>query len=303
MTNVFVSSTYEDLKLHRSSVRDGIRQLGAVDISMENLGARDQRPKSECLRMVRQESDIFVGVYAHRYGFIPDGERISITESEYEAATLTGLPRYIYIVDEKHPWPPPAIDHGNEKVQLDRFKNHLLRTHICKNFTTEDQLCASVVADLGRHLAMREAPRVGPDSVIPEIVTEGADIGIESAVGEVTETPDEWNALRYSVYHDNRDVFLTHVIEPSKKPNQEFDIFIYLIRHQSEDLSNIRLAEFFLGKYWGNQVFPAVERNGFIGISTAAYGTFLCICKVTFRDGAQILLNRYIDFESKRQGG
>ncbi len=77
---------------------------------------------------------------------------------------------------------------------------------------------------------------------------------------------------------------------PSSKTAQTFDVFIYLIRHQSENLSDVVVAEFFLGPYWENKVFPAVAQDGFIGISTSAYGTFLCICRVTFIDGSHIYL-------------
>lgn len=295
MSNIFVSSTFKDLARHRAVVREGIRQFGAIDISMENLGARDERPKAECLRLVAEESDIFVGIYAHRYGYVPDGNEISITQSEYEAATLVGMPRFIYLVDDEHPWPPAMVDHGEPKKRLDKFKSHLLTNHICQKFTTEDNLNAHVVADLGRHAAMRNAPRVGPGLDLPNI-------GIESLRGPVKETPDEWNAQRNKIYKDRRGVFIAHVIEPSAKPDQDFDVFIYLVRHEETDLSDIRFAEFFFGKYWGNRVFPAVLNNGFIGIATSAYGTFLCVCKVTFTDGTTILIDRYIDFESARHG-
>ncbi len=81
MTTVFVSSTFTDLKDYREAVCNGIRKLGAIDVSMENFGSRDERPKDECLKLVR-ENDTFVGIYAHRYGFIPDGDSISLTEAE-----------------------------------------------------------------------------------------------------------------------------------------------------------------------------------------------------------------------------
>lgn len=74
---VFISSTFIDLKDYRQSVLKVIRQLGAIDTAMEHLGARDERPKDECLRLIAEESDIFVGIYAHRYGFIPEGDSIS----------------------------------------------------------------------------------------------------------------------------------------------------------------------------------------------------------------------------------
>jgi hypothetical protein len=102
MIKVFVSSTYTDLFDYRQAVCDRIRQIVAVDVSMENLGARDERPKDECLRLVG-ESDIFIGIYAHRYGSIPKVEKKSITELEYQAATEAGIKRLIYMIDENVP--------------------------------------------------------------------------------------------------------------------------------------------------------------------------------------------------------
>jgi hypothetical protein len=294
MIKAFVSSTFMDLESHRRAVRDGIRKLGADDVSMENLGSRDERPKDECLRLVK-ESDLFVGIYAHRYGYIPDGDSISLTEAEYDAATIAGLPRFIYLVDHNQPWLPDYIDEGKSKTRLARFKSSLMTKHICQFFQGEDNLTAKVVADLGRHLAMRNATRVGPGIDLPNI-------GVSSMVEPVEETADEWNTRRNGIKEKNRKVFLAHVIEPTKEPDQLFDVYIYLVRHGSDDLADVRHAEFFLGPYWDNRVFPAVAQNGFIGISTSAYGTFLCICRVTFDDGHEIYLDRYIDFESQRHG-
>jgi hypothetical protein len=64
--SVFVSSTIANLSEHLATVQSAIRQLGALDISMENFGARDERPKEECLRVIANEVDSFAGTYAHR---------------------------------------------------------------------------------------------------------------------------------------------------------------------------------------------------------------------------------------------
>jgi len=114
MNRVFVSSTFTGLVSHRAAVREGIRQLGLIDVAMENLGARDERPKDECLRLVQSESDPFVGICAHLYGFFPRGNDISITESEYEAATRANLPRFIYLRDSDHPWLPRTLIKGRQ---------------------------------------------------------------------------------------------------------------------------------------------------------------------------------------------
>jgi hypothetical protein len=293
---VFLSSTFADLVEHRKAVQEAIRQLGARDVSMEHFGARDERPAEECMRLVREASDLFVGIVAHRYGFVPDGSEVSVSELEYRAASEASLPRFIYIVDENHPWLPAHIDTGPSRERLIAFKAALLKRHMCQSFGTQDQLATKVVADLGRHLAMQSVHRVGPGIPV-------RDIGLDSLRGAVGETPDEWNARRHGVYEDHRRLFLTHVIRPSMKSGQRFDVFIYLIRHRSDDVSDVRVAEFFLGPSWENRVFPAVRENGFIGISTSAFGTFLCICRVTFTDGHHTYLERYIDFETQRTGG
>ena len=63
---VFLSSKLSDLQDYRQTVQGAIRQLGAIDVSMEHFGARDERPADECMRLVRDESDLFVGIYAHK---------------------------------------------------------------------------------------------------------------------------------------------------------------------------------------------------------------------------------------------
>jgi hypothetical protein len=66
------------------------------------------------------------------------------------------------------------------------------------------------------------------------------------------------------------------------------------------DLSDVKSAEFFFGKYWGNQIFKVQREGSRIGISTSAYGPFLCTCLVTFADDTQVMLERYIDFEMEK---
>ena len=103
---------------------------------------------------------------------------------------------------------------------------------------------------------------------------------------------------RNAIYARNKGYFLTHVIEPSEKENQAYDIFIYLVRHKSKDYSNVKSTEFFFGSYWGNKIYEGskVEEN-LIGLKTSAYGEFLCTCRVVFSDDEEVILERYIDFE------
>ena len=163
---VFISSTFLDLVEHRKAVEKVVRQLDAVDISMEHLGARDERPKDECIRLIKEEMDVFVGIYAHRYGHIPDGEAISITEAEYEAATDVGTRRLVYMVNPSTPWVPTYVDAGESAQKLEAFKKRLQSRHMCAFFSSADGLAASVAADLGRYFAsvqQRQPPRKAID--------------------------------------------------------------------------------------------------------------------------------------------
>lgn len=283
---VFVSSTFIDLADHRATVQSAIKQLGAVDVSMENFGARDERPKDECLRVISEECDTFVGIYAHRYGFIPNGDNKSITESEYDAAGQHNLARFIYLVNEDALWSPKLIDTGGAAKKLNQFKSRLRTSHICKPFSTKDELATSVAADLGRHFLRTALVRVTPEA------QEGAASGKPAS----TWSPADWNKHRYGRYKSNRDLFLVHSLAPSTKKGQLFDIFIYLQRHKSHDLSDVLDAEFFLGPYWRNQVFAVQNEGGPIGITTSAYGEFLCVCRVKLTDGTDVFLERYINF-------
>ena len=140
---------------------------------------------------------------------------------------------------------------------------------------------------------------------LPGPEREYEDAGIGSGVrpeeqSDMSSPTAEWNEERNRVYQKHRMLFLTHVIRPSVERGQKYDVFIYLVRHDGEGFEDVEFAEFFLGPYWGNQVFKCSEQNGRIGLPTAAYGTFLCVCWVQMKDGKRIFLNRYIDFEMSR---
>lgn len=286
MITVFVSSTFTDLKEHRLAARETLRQAGFIDVAMEDLGARDERPMGECIRLV-QESDYFVGIYAYRYGYVPEENEASITEVEYQAAAEAGLKRLIYIVDPDFPWLPSAIEQGEGAAKLTDLKERLQKTHIVKRFKSPDDLAKNVVADLGREVRRAELKQV--DSV------------------EITASEKKpWTDERQKRYFERRSLELVHVIEPSITPGQDFDILIYLVRHRRHnncspfELEDVEKAEFYLGGAWQNRVFTRENdgSNSYFGIKVSAFGTFMCLCRVSFTDGEQIILDRYIDFES-----
>lgn len=99
---IFISSTIKDLANEREIVARAINDLHFEAIRAETLGSRPETPAEICKTMV-QESDIFIGIYGNRYGYVPENEVRSITEIEFDEARRMGKDILIYI--KGNHWP------------------------------------------------------------------------------------------------------------------------------------------------------------------------------------------------------
>ncbi|MGH8603563.1 MAG: DUF4062 domain-containing protein [Gammaproteobacteria bacterium] len=98
---VFISSTYVDNAERRKLVEDAVIRAEMQPVGMERFTASAHPTVDECERQAR-ECDLYVGI-GHRYGWIPEGKPISITEIEYDAAKAAGRPRLMSEIDETVP--------------------------------------------------------------------------------------------------------------------------------------------------------------------------------------------------------
>ena len=80
---IFVSSTYVDLIEYRKAAEKAINDQRQKYEGMEYMGAMAEEPTQACLDLV-EKCDLFIGIYAWRYGYIPKSSDISITEEEYQ---------------------------------------------------------------------------------------------------------------------------------------------------------------------------------------------------------------------------
>ncbi len=94
---VFISSTYEDLKEYRERAIEVVNRYDCQPVAMEFFMSQPQDAETVCDKEV-QECDIFIGIYAHRYGFMPKGQTKSITQQEYELAKKSGKDCLCFIV-------------------------------------------------------------------------------------------------------------------------------------------------------------------------------------------------------------
>jgi uncharacterized protein DUF4062 len=147
---VMVSSTAVDLPDHREQVVDACLQQEMLPKAMEHLPARG----ADAIRISREmvdEADIYVGVIGFRYGTVPAGHAISITEMEYNRALRRGIPCLIFLMHESHPLKAADVEKGKGAVKLDAFKDRLRRKHTVKYFKSPDDLRAHVINSLSQY--------------------------------------------------------------------------------------------------------------------------------------------------------
>jgi CheY-like chemotaxis protein len=148
---IFLSSTYQDLIEHRTKAAQAIERLGQHGIRMEVFGARPGEATLVCLDEI-DSSDVFVGMYAHRYGYIPRDSEVSITEQEFELAQEKHKPTFCFFIDENHPWLPSQIETEPGQSKLKIFKERVSQIVVRDTFTTPEDLAYKVSTALGRFL-------------------------------------------------------------------------------------------------------------------------------------------------------
>jgi tetratricopeptide (TPR) repeat protein len=144
-----VSSTARDLPEHRKEVLDACLRQGMFPVMMEHLPASDADAIEESLRMV-DEADFYLGVFAHRYGHVPEGRDVSITEMEYERAVERDIPRLIFLIDKSHPINIDDVEMGEGAAKLKTFKVRLEKERVANYFNSPTDLRAKVIDALSR---------------------------------------------------------------------------------------------------------------------------------------------------------
>jgi hypothetical protein len=90
---VFISSTLEELAEERAAALRAIRRLHLVPVWFGS-GIRPHLPQS-MYRAYLDQSQIFVGIYWQRYGWVGPGMEISGLEDEFRLAA--GMPMLLYL--------------------------------------------------------------------------------------------------------------------------------------------------------------------------------------------------------------
>ena len=183
---VFISSTYEDLKEERVAVTQCLLDLGCIPVGMEQFPASGMS-QMEYIEKMLQSCDYYILILGGRYGSLaPDG--IGYTEKEYDYAKSIGLPIMSFVVkdvDKLQRGRCEKTDDGRQK--LERFRERVCKNSLVNMYENSLELKAAVAVSMQQ--CVRDFPAVG---------------WIRADMVKESELPDDSLGKRIDKYlHDN----------------------------------------------------------------------------------------------------
>jgi Domain of unknown function (DUF4062) len=165
---VFVSSTFEDLKIERQRVTRAILALGCLPAGMELFPASDAEAWSVIQRVI-VESDYYVLVLSGKYGSIDPTSGLSYTEREYDFAEEVGVPVIPFLRANLGSLPRDLCetDPGLEAKRA-AFWEKVKDAHHCKYWENPDNLETQALAGLVYLRDTRSRPGWVRGDTLPE---------------------------------------------------------------------------------------------------------------------------------------
>ncbi len=154
---IFVSSTFRDLKEEREAVLNAILKLHQFPMGMETFPAANSTPWELIERLI-EDSDYYVLIIGGKYGSVDD-DGVSYTEKEYDLAVKLGRHILVFMHESPENIPINKSDLDPDvKMKLDAFRKKASKHHV-NTWTNAADLQIKVLASLS--LAIANFPQVG----------------------------------------------------------------------------------------------------------------------------------------------
>lgn len=154
---VFISSTYEDLKKERAAVTQCLLDNNCIPVGMEQFPASNMS-QMEYIKKMLDDCDYYILIIGGRYGSLDD-DGIGYTEKEYNYAIQKGIPVMAFVNLHPEKLPNEKCEHAN----IEKFKAFRDRVwnakKLVKGYSDIGDLKANVVTAV--NAAIREYPGIG----------------------------------------------------------------------------------------------------------------------------------------------
>lgn len=155
---VFVSSTYADLKEERQKVMQALMELDCIPAGMELFPAADEE-QLEFIKRVIDDCDYYLLIVGGRYGSL-SSDGISFTEREYDYAVSRGL-RVVALLHEAPDEIPLGKSEKSPELQamLETFRKKVSTERLVRFWKSAEELPGLVALSLSKTIKM--FPAVG----------------------------------------------------------------------------------------------------------------------------------------------
>jgi len=155
---VFVSSTFEDLKEERATVITALLKAGYIPTCMEYFTATNKK-QWDVIQEIIPQCDYYVVIVAGKYGSIEPESKISYTEKEYDLAMKSNVPVFAFLYKDIENLPNRMVEQDSiAKGNLNKFRKKL-ETNMADFWDNKDDLATKVLASL--HKGTKSNPRIG----------------------------------------------------------------------------------------------------------------------------------------------
>lgn len=250
----FLSSTYDDLKEHRAHVISRLRACGILIDPMEEWQADPAEPKTFSAQAL-EGCDLCILLVSFHRGHVPPGERESITQLEYQAATRLGIDVMVFVLDEDEPWPPNFDSRADPAVRA--WRASFRDSHGVLSFRAqpssidiEPSLVRWVVGKSKAPAAPMSTPRLDSEPLTAQDLAQLSDIA-SGLVGSLV--PQIKNDLKLILAGNSASVPVVDL----KDGRAWWSTRLFLLASLLRDFTDVRLLAF-------------TDARGYVGVATPA---------------------------------
>lgn len=155
---VFVSSTYEDLKEERMAVMRSLLDINCIPVGMEQFPANGM-DQMDYIKKMLDDCDYYILITAGRYGSLAD-DGVGYTEKEFDYAKSKGIPVMAFIAKDIGNLPSVKCEQTDKGRELLReFHEKVKQNGMVNFYTTAEDLQLRIAISI--HKCIEDFPAVG----------------------------------------------------------------------------------------------------------------------------------------------
>lgn len=145
---IYISATADDLKKYRDELKNTLQRWDHDIYTEDDLAPAQRNRRTDRLKLI-DEAPVFIGLYAYRYGHMPQGDSLSLLEHEYRYAVKQQKDIFCFFIDPELEWPAELReDDFIKQTRLSQLLEDIRESHFRINFRDAFQVSSHLRPEL-----------------------------------------------------------------------------------------------------------------------------------------------------------